>query len=101
MPNGRPHEINNMAQTSIPNAGFAPQTAMNGSASVAGASFVGETNQASEVWSSLLATASPQQQKQMLGERCFLLFNIIRSFGRRMNPIKFVHSLLQEFFWFL
>jgi len=73
MPNGRPHEINNMAQTSIPNAGFAPQTAMNGSASVAGSSSVGATNQASEVWSSLLAAASPPQQKQMLGERLFPL----------------------------
>jgi hypothetical protein len=53
--------MNNMAHTSIPNASFAPQTAMNGSASVAGKSYVGATNQALEVWSSLLAARSTQQ----------------------------------------
>lgn len=72
-PNGRPREMNNMTQTSVPNAGFAPQTAVNGSASIAGASSVVATNQASEVWSSVLAAATPQQQKQMLGERLFPL----------------------------
>lgn len=71
--NGRPREINNIAQTSVPNAGFAPQTAMNGSASVVGASSVVATNQASEGWSSFLAAATPQQQKQMIGERLFPL----------------------------
>lgn len=72
-PNGRPREINNMTQASVSNASFAPQTAMNGSASIAAASSVVATNQASEVWSSLLAAATPQQQKQMLGERLFPL----------------------------
>jgi hypothetical protein len=53
-------QTNNMAQTSI-------------AASVSGASFVGETKQTSEGWTSLLSAASPQQQKMMLAEQLFPL----------------------------
>ena len=45
-PNGRPRQMNIMTHNSVPKAGFASQTRMNGYPSISRASSVEETNQA-------------------------------------------------------
>ena len=45
-PNGMPHQMNVMTNNSVPKAGFASQTRVNGSPSISRASSVEETNQA-------------------------------------------------------
>ena len=51
-PYGQPGKINNMTQNLVSKVGFAPQTAVNESASISRASSVVETNEALETWSS-------------------------------------------------
>lgn len=51
-PYGRPGKINNMTQNLVSKVGFAPQTAVNESASISRASSVVETNEALETCSS-------------------------------------------------
>ena len=45
-PNGRPHQMNIMTHNSVPKDGFASQTRVNGSPSIARERFVEEKNQA-------------------------------------------------------
>eukprot|EP01018_Ginkgo_biloba_P021628 Gb_11804 [translate_table: standard] len=73
MPNGRPREMNNSLQSSVPITSFTPQTALNAPGAAVGANSVPVLNQGAEMLSSTLAAASPQEQKQILGERLFPL----------------------------
>ena len=62
-----------MTQNLVSKVGFAPQTAVNESASISKASSFVETNEALETWSSVVIATTTQKHKQILRESLFPL----------------------------